>query len=47
MKLLQLTEAVSEVAHCFSPVIPLQMAIAAVALGGEFSVLLLVHPDTV
>lgn len=47
MKLLQLTEAVSETAHRFSPVLPLQMATAAVARGGEFSVLLLVHPDTV
>lgn len=27
--------------------VPLQMATAAVALGGEFSALLLVHPDTV
>lgn len=47
MKLLQLTEAVSETAHCFGPGIPLQMAAAAEALGGEFSVLLLVHPDSV
>lgn len=42
MKPLQLTEAVSEIAHGFSPVISLQMATDAVALGGEFRVLLLV-----
>lgn len=46
VKLLQLTEAVSEIAHCLGPGIPLQMATAAEALGGEFSVLLLVHPDS-
>lgn len=32
MKLLQLTEAVSEIVHHFSPVIPLQTATAAAAL---------------
>ena len=47
MKLPQLTVAVSEMAHHFSPVIPLQVVTAAVALGGEFSVSFLVHPDIV
>jgi len=47
MKLLQPTEAVSEIAPCFHPAIALQMATAAVALGGEFSVVFLAHPDTV
>lgn len=45
-KILQHTEAPSELAYHFSPVIPLQMATAAVALGGEFSALLLIHPGT-
>lgn len=48
MRLLQLiSEAASEIVHHYSPVIPLQMATAAAAFGGEFSVLLLVHPESV
>lgn len=41
MKLLQLTEAASEIVHCCTPAIPLQMATAAAALGGELSMFFL------
>lgn len=44
MKLLQLTEAASEIVHRCSAVIPLQMATSAAALGGEFSI---VHHEPV
>lgn len=47
MKSLQLTEDASESAHHCSPVITLLMATAAAALGGEFSLLLLAHPEPV
>lgn len=47
MKLLQLTGAASEIVHHCGPVIPLQMATAAAALGGEFRMLFPAHPEPV